>query len=143
MARESQRGTREAYFPLVFFASIVLAIQSPSNEALHALIKSEDMGFNLSGLWLQRQVFLVMYNTLGLAPFLPYRDVVRSGLMYYLVISGKLTNSEKKILKREILESKFYAHYLEMLESDKYKADDSKKPTPFHLFLEPYLLEFL
>lgn len=133
----------QKYFPCMFFASILVALRSPESEALHRLIIGEEMGFDPAGLWCQRQIFLVVYDAFGLTPFLPFRDVVRAGLIYYLVARKKLTDSEKEILKKEILASKFYTSYLEMRETEEYKENPTKKPTPFHIFLEPYLLEYL
>ena len=130
-------------FSLVFFSAIVLAKHNCQNEVLFKLIKSEPVPFHPLELWLQRKIFLMIYDAVGLAPFLPYRDIVRSGLMYYLVVSKKITVAEKEMLKKEIIGSQFYEYYCEMLESGEYKANDPTNPRPFHIFLEPYLLEHL
>ncbi len=130
MGNELKYDKQKKYFSAAFFASIILAIHSPKSNSLQALIVSE-YGLDFSGLWLQRKVFLLLHDSLGLAPFLPYQEVVRGGLIYYLVMSGKLSSAEKEMLKENVQQRLLEFGY------------DGKYTRYQPYFPEPLIMEYL
>lgn len=130
--------TSEFHFSWLFFSAMILAKDNPTHELVGELLRTYELpAIHPQELWLQRRLFHQCYEAVGLIPFLPYDKVVRGGLIYHLVVSNQLTLAEKNTLRDAILTSEGYLNWY----ADPEKSE--KLPSPFYLFLEPYLMEYL
>jgi hypothetical protein len=122
-------------YPYIFFAFTYLAHYQPQQSVIAQLLKTPQSPtlFGLVDLWLQRKVALEVYDTAGLAAFLPYLEAARPALIYYLIIKNKLNEREKVTLREIVLQSGIFT------------SDDPLRHhhMPFYMYIESLIMERL
>lgn len=118
---------------LAFLSTRLLIEQAPNSPVLMELVTSNPPAPRFEGLtlWLQRQVVRDLHRLHGLKIFLPYDQVIRPGLLYYLARTRCLTAQEAEMLRAAILAS------------GRYDPHATFRPLPPDLGIEPYLMSCL
>lgn len=101
----------EVIYPYVFLSFVVVQTYFPQHDLIGRLVhKAPYFGATPENLdvWLQRQAALRLFDTSGIAAFLPYGAEPRPALIYYLLVKNKLTQTEKQVLRESILSSGEY-----------------------------------
>ncbi|MBA3532282.1 MAG: hypothetical protein H0T73_10210 [Ardenticatenales bacterium] len=121
--------------PYVFFSMMVVAKYNPQHDSVLGLIRTNPPPplFDALDLWLQRRAALLIHEGTGLEPFLPFGKAARPVLLYYLLITHRLTADEREILKEAILE-------------DEDRIPDDRLPqnrSPFYMYMHSIILDYL
>ena len=98
-------------YPYVFFSFLAIDAYYPEHDLINSLICKEPyhgVGPDNYDAWLQHKAVLKLYDTSGIAAFLPYGNGIRPQLIYYLLAKNKLDEKSKQALKESVLQSGKY-----------------------------------